>query len=67
MILEGAMIILACLVLTAFHPGVTFAGEWRQANFTLRQRKESQLLHAGSQDIGMPDGTKGVRMATFQV
>ena len=46
MILEGAMIIIASLCLTVFHPGVAFHGVWHQADFTLRKR--SPKVAAGS-------------------
>ncbi|CZR50251.1 related to RTA1 domain protein [Phialocephala subalpina] len=36
MILEGAMIVSACLCLTLFHPGRAFAGGWKSAGYTLR-------------------------------
>jgi hypothetical protein len=39
MILEGAMVSIACLSLTTLHPGVCFQGEWRAANFTLRGKR----------------------------
>ena len=32
------MVIIATLLLTAFHPRPSFAGEWSEANFTLRSR-----------------------------
>jgi hypothetical protein len=36
MILEGAMVLIACICLTVFHPGVAFGGRWKEANFRLR-------------------------------
>jgi hypothetical protein len=39
MILEGAMVITACLALTILHPGVCFQGEWRAANFKMGKSK----------------------------
>ncbi len=36
MILEGAMIVIACLCLTCLHPGVTFQGAWHEADFNFR-------------------------------
>ncbi|KAI9830697.1 MAG: hypothetical protein M1826_004526 [Phylliscum demangeonii] len=38
MILEGAMVVTACLALTFFHPGLCFQGHYNNANFTLRGR-----------------------------
>ncbi|KAL5354407.1 phospholipid-translocating ATPase rsb1 [Pseudogymnoascus australis] len=40
MILEGAMIVIACICLTLFHPGVAFGGKWDQANFKFRALKQ---------------------------
>ncbi|MCJ1247808.1 hypothetical protein MMC30_005023 [Trapelia coarctata] len=40
MILEGAMIVIASIALTACHPGLSFAGQWSAANFTLKGRKK---------------------------
>jgi len=42
MVLEGAMVIIAVLSLTIFHPGVCFGGLWGRANFTLRRGQEKQ-------------------------
>jgi hypothetical protein len=39
MILEGAMIVIACIALTFYHPGKCFQGEWTSANFSMRGRK----------------------------
>jgi len=36
MVLEGAMIIIACLTLTLLHPGIGFQGSWEEANFVFR-------------------------------
>ena len=41
MILEGAMVITAVLLLTAFHPGVVFGSTWKEAHWHLRRKKES--------------------------
>jgi hypothetical protein len=41
MVMEGAMIIIACLCLTFFHPAVSFQGVWDQANFRFRSRAAS--------------------------
>ncbi|KAE9376813.1 RTA1-domain-containing protein [Stipitochalara longipes BDJ] len=51
MILEGAMICIACLSLTIMHPGVCFQGEWRAANFTLRGKK----LNSHGKDVSLSD------------
>jgi hypothetical protein len=39
MILEGAMVIIACLAMTILHPGVCFKGDWSAANFKLGKAK----------------------------
>jgi len=58
MILEGLMIITASLLLTSFHPGRCFDGEWDGANFTLRKKK---VAVAGSEETEMGNrGEKGV-------
>jgi hypothetical protein len=36
MILEGAMVTIACICLTVLHPGVAFQGRWAEANFRVR-------------------------------
>lgn len=43
MILEGAMVVIACICLTAFHPGVCFGGKWDQVNFKFRTLKQEGL------------------------
>lgn len=52
MILEGPMIILAVLVVTVFYPGVTFAGRWNDAAWSLKQsgKRVSSLTDS---DTGM--------------
>lgn len=42
MILEGAMIVIACACLTIFHPGPCFGGRWGQSNWSLRKKKDPQ-------------------------
>ncbi|OBT58494.1 hypothetical protein VE04_01206 [Pseudogymnoascus sp. 24MN13] len=43
MILEGAMVIIACICLSVFHPGVAFGGKWDQGNFKFRALKQQGL------------------------
>jgi hypothetical protein len=38
MVLEGAMVTIACGCLTFLHPGIAFQGSWSDANFTFRKR-----------------------------
>lgn len=33
MVLDGAMVLLACISLMIFHPGVAFGDSWNQASF----------------------------------
>lgn len=41
MILDGVMIIIACICLTAFHPGMSFGREnWKRSGFKFRKEKE---------------------------
>lgn len=39
MVLDGAMIALATLCLTALHPGLAFGGTWNSANWSLKTKK----------------------------
>lgn len=39
MVLEGPMIIIACIALTVFHPGVCFRGRWAEANWSFGKGK----------------------------
>ncbi|KAH7012357.1 putative RTA1 domain protein [Macrophomina phaseolina] len=41
MVLEGPMIIIACIALTVFHPGVCFRGMWAEANWSFGKGKQS--------------------------
>jgi len=47
MLLEGPMIIIACMALSVFHPAVGFQGYWHEAGFVLWERytfrKHAQL------------------------
>lgn len=38
-ILEGPMIMTATIALTVFHPGLSFAGQWSSAAWSLRSKK----------------------------
>ena len=42
MVLDGVMIILACLCLTIFHPGVGFGKRWNDATFPFRISKKAK-------------------------
>lgn len=41
MVLEGTMVIIACVALTLCHPGLCFQGEWRAANFKMGREKNA--------------------------
>ncbi|KAH9845483.1 RTA1 like protein [Teratosphaeria destructans] len=43
LVLDGAMIGLAVVCLTASHPGVAFGGMWRTANWSFKGRKRDDL------------------------
>jgi hypothetical protein len=43
MVLEGAMIGIACLCLTTLHPGVAFRGTWADADFNFFHSKKKRL------------------------
>lgn len=43
MILEGAMIVTACIALTVGHPGLAFRGNWVAANFPIRKSKMREM------------------------
>ena len=50
MILEGAMIVIASLTLTSFHPGVAFQGTWAEANFTVWGAHKRGAVDKGDAD-----------------
>ena len=39
MVLDGAMVAIACICLTVLHPGVAFRGHWNAANWTFKTKK----------------------------
>lgn len=41
MVLDGAMVLLACIILVALHPGVAFKGVWEEASFRWGSSKSS--------------------------
>ena len=43
MILDGAMIISACILLTVFHPGLSFQGRWHDASWSLGKKDKGGL------------------------
>jgi hypothetical protein len=50
MILEPAMIIIACFCLTFLHPAVCFQGAWHDSNFSFRTMKGDLLKSRDSSD-----------------
>lgn len=46
MVFEGPMIILATLALTVFHPGYSFAGQWHNATWSLRGKKNKTIAES---------------------
>lgn len=61
MVLEGVMIVFAGSCLTAFHPGISFQGSWRDVNDTFHHRSEAEkLMKAGTSDASLAErGTTG--------
>jgi hypothetical protein len=55
MVLEGAMVSIACICLTALHPGICFQGAWHDAKFNFRTRKEkyAEGLDSVDQESGV--------------
>jgi hypothetical protein len=43
MVLEGAMITIACSCLSLLHPGISFRGSWSDVDFTFRTRKDGDI------------------------
>jgi hypothetical protein len=56
MILEGAMIICAVLLLTIFHPGLAFMGRWHDASWSLGRRNTSEPK--GDSEISQKSSTR---------
>lgn len=48
MVLEGAMISIAVICLTAFHPGLIWKGEWRELAKSMRTRKDGKDYQGGA-------------------
>jgi len=48
LVLEGPMIMIAMLALTAFHPGIVFKGDWKASQFKWRPGKASAKTEGGS-------------------
>lgn len=48
MILEGAMIVIACVCMTAFHPGYCFGGKWGKTEWRAKSKHDSELGYEGA-------------------
>ncbi|RAO64523.1 uncharacterized protein BHQ10_000535 [Talaromyces amestolkiae] len=48
MVLEGAMISIAVIALTSFHPGLIWKREWRELARSMRARKDGKDYQAGA-------------------
>jgi hypothetical protein len=48
MILEGPMIFLAVLAMTALHPGIAFGGKWSSAAWSVKQHKKAAFATSSS-------------------
>ncbi|KAJ5619675.1 Efflux pump himE [Penicillium lagena] len=54
MVLDGAMVLLACIILMVFHPGPAFSGVWERASFHWGSRKsdnESVIHHSEMESV----------------
>jgi hypothetical protein len=60
MVLEATMVIIACIALTVYHPGICFQGEWRAANFKMGKKKTSSDLEAKRFSAGSSSGESEV-------
>lgn len=57
MILDGAMIALATILLTALHPGPGFGGQWHAADWSFRTKKGSkESANSNDERKGTPSG-----------
>ena len=65
MILEGPMVIIACIALTVLHPGIGFQGAWLDADFAWRWwgRKSRAAVLVGDEGV-RGDREGGIKMMT---
>ena len=59
LVLDGAMIVIATVCLTAIHPGVAFGGIWQAADWNFRGKKAAK-----SEEIPMV-GSQGSRLPSY--
>ena len=53
MILEGAMIGVAAIALSAFHPGIIFGHYWSKCNFSFSGKNDAYITTKEVQDSSM--------------
>ena len=66
MILEGAMIVIASVTLTALHPGVAFQGSWAEADFTVWGAHKHGAVDEGDGD-GAADEAAEAEIVVVQI
>ncbi|OBS22523.1 hypothetical protein FPOA_08860 [Fusarium poae] len=54
MLLEGSMVVIATTAMAVTHPGVSFQGQWDQANFRLKKTEDARNSTRSSYDISEP-------------
>lgn len=59
MILEGVMIILACLCLTVCHPGWALRGDWRRTGEKTENLESNELIKMRGNIDGVVEGKNG--------
>lgn len=42
MILDGAMVSIGSILLTVYHPGLSFQGNWSNANFSMKGKNRTE-------------------------
>lgn len=61
------MIVIACISLTLFHPGIAFGGKWDQANFKFRTLKQQDLGQTTGPAFEMTnDGRRAGRETAYE-
>jgi hypothetical protein len=61
LILDGAMVALAVVLLSALHPGLAFGGQWHAANWSLRtgkEKKTTELKRRPGVESGSDEGSE---------
>lgn len=70
MILEGAMVTIACSCLTLLHPGICFRGLWTDSNFSFRTKKgtdpEKTVVSSGEVSQTVVTGVNQTTLAPGQ-